>query len=296
MKNDMDHERCSELLLPYLQEELDTGARAEVEDHLASCSDCTEERAALERLLAVEIEPMTASERSSMRARVAKELAPGVVERRVQREPARAPKWWSRALPALGAVALVAVAAVFAANLLSGGSGDGESAVRGPNLKAGSGAGDEAGDAGGVAPEAAGPEALADKGRSQAPYFNRGRGVLRQALLDELAKKEPAFEALAGVTASRATNIRDTYTGELARQAPPSTRSQLRACAESVAASQGTVVPAYGTEGKYHGKDALLVGFVSGSNSGPLNRYMLWLWPKGSCEIPIGYVSGALEK
>ncbi len=291
----MDHERCSELLLPYLRGDLEPGPRDQVEEHLASCSDCSEEKAALHSLLSIEVQPLSATERDSLRDRVGEELA-GPAGRGLVAKPVDSPKWWMRAIPALGAVALLAFAVVIAASLLSGrgDGGGGESAVTsggggGAQDKAPAGEGFDADtEAGAPAPEGAAGEAV--------PYFRPGRRVLTDKVLDDLARKEPAFKALAGVTSKRADALVETNARYLSDQAPPDMRAQVRDCAESVAASQGTVVPAYGTTGKYRGKDALLVGFVSGTNSGPLNRYMLWLWPRGSCDVPLGYVSGTIKK
>jgi hypothetical protein len=296
MKNAMDHERCSELLLPYLKGELEGTDREEVDEHLRSCDACTEEKAALEGLLAVEVTPMTVDERRSLHGVVADRLPSARPEREVISTPRKRSGWFTRAAPALGALALIALGVVFAASLLSGGDVQEESALRGPRDQAEDEAFDEdGGAAGGAAPKAAPDEELVEQGAA-APHFEKDEKDITRAALSKLPEDEPAFESVAGVTEAKAGNLQNTYTSALSDQAPPATRAQVRECSESVAASQGTVVPAYGAEGRYRGEDALLVGFVSGSDGGPLNRYMLWLWPKGSCDVPLEYVSGPLKK
>jgi hypothetical protein len=288
MKN-IDHERCSELLLPYLEADLEPSLRERVEEHLRSCTDCSEEKAALQRLLAPEVRPMSAAERERLRGGVAEQLAPVDKEKDeipVAR-PAR-PSRWARAIPALGALALIALAAVFAASLLSGNAGDGSA-----NLESGGGGG--AGLADPAAPEAA-EGADAGGAGTRVPYFKQGRKRISQDTLDRVVQKEPALKALAGVNEEKAFTLTNRYTSELSAQAPGETKEQVRDCAQTVARTQGPVVPAFGYEGIYKGKDTLLVGFVSGDRTGPLNRYMLWLWPKGSCDAPLGYVSGTIKK
>jgi hypothetical protein len=238
---------------------------------------------------------MTAAERRSLHGAVADRLPSATPGRELISTPARGAGWFSRAAPALGAVALVALAVVFAASLLSGGDVE-ESALKEPRerLQDETG-GTEGGGAGEAAPEAAPDEEILEQG-APAPHFEQSAKEITRSALSKLPEDEPAFEVVAGVTQAKAGTIRNAYTSALSDQAPPETRAQVRECSESVAASQGTVVPTYGAEGEYRGEDALLVGFVSGSNGGPLNRYMLWLWPKGSCDVPLEYLSGPLKK
>jgi len=294
MKNDMDHERCSELLLPFLRRELKESERDRVAAHLASCDERSSESEALERVLGNEITRMTEAERAGLHAGVTSRLdAPGT-ESAHDVLPAPRSSRLRRALPALGAVAVIALGTVFAANLLSGGADDG---AGGGDAGGGgqSSTGDDSGEAllEDAAPEAAPSEAKADDGR--VPYFKPGAGKIDGKNLERLAN-EGAFRALSGFRSSKAGNLRFALTESLSDQAPPGTRDQVKACVDSVAGSQGSVLPAYGAEGKYKGKEALLLGFVSGADSGPLNRYMLWLWPKGSCDVPLDYLSGPLKK
>ena len=291
MRNEMEHERCSELLLAFVNDELDEGARADVADHLAGCPQCAEERQALEGLLAVEVPEMTEAERASLRAAVGDRLeALPATSREIIASGRRTGGWWRRAVPALGAAAVLLLGAVFAANLLS--SEDG-SESRGGGGQAGLTAPEEQP---GERPEGAPAAGDAGLGRKAAPYFKSRRQPLASKDLSRLARKEAALFELAGVEAEKADQLRDAYTKTLSDQAPKDTRAQVVDCVDSVAGSQGAVVPAFGARGRYKGKEALLLGFVAGTNSGPLNRYMLWLWPRGSCEVPLRYVSGPIEK
>jgi anti-sigma factor RsiW len=294
MKNAMDHERCSELLLPYVKGELEAADREQVDRHLRSCDTCRKEKVALEELLAVEMSPMTAGERKSLHATVADRLSSASPDREVISAPGRGAGWSTRAAPVLGAVALIALAVVFAAGLLSGGDVK-EAGIQGSPGRLQDEADGTEGGAGGGAPKAAPDEELVEQG-APAPHFERDAKDITRSALSKLPENEPAFDVVAGVTRNKAGTLGESYTSALSDQAPADARAQVRECSESVAASQGTVVPTYGAEGEYRGEDALLVGFVSGSDGGPLNRYMLWLWPKGSCDVPLEYLSGPLKK
>jgi hypothetical protein len=292
MKNTMDHERCSELLLPYVNGELSGPERAGVEEHLAGCTDCAEEKTALERVLGVEVVGLSDDEREALQSSVSSRLD---AERAGRSRDVFAPEsrrpWFGRAYPVLGAVALLALLAVFAVSLLSGGGDSGETL----QLESGGGGGQPGAEGAGDASE--GGSAVRDlAGKAAVPYFKSKSQRLDQGRLTEIARDEVAFRALAGTEADKAGSLRNDYTTELANQAPANAKEQVAACVDSVVSNQDSVVPAFGAQGKYDGKDALILGFVSGSDSGPLNRYMLWLWPKGSCEVPLDYVSGPIKK
>jgi len=62
--NDLDHERCSELLGRFVRGELARADEESVRGHLRVCESCAEERRGLERLLAEEVEPLSVSSRA----------------------------------------------------------------------------------------------------------------------------------------------------------------------------------------------------------------------------------------
>jgi hypothetical protein len=48
------------------------------------------------------------------------------------------------------------------------------------------------------------------------------------------------------------------------------------------------LLPAYGAKARYEGRDALVLGFVTTDAGSPaLDRYLMWVWAKGSCRQPI---------
>lgn len=278
MKESMDHARVSEMLGGFVRDELSERDREAVAEHLASCSDCAAEQKALEQILAVEVDPLDEEERRALRSGVSARLQSGPISLPARRESRNR---LGRFAPALAAVAIVALGAVFAASLLTGGSGD------------------EGAGGGGVAQD------QAEKGAVEAPAAVPGPGPtydakhrkLTNKALRRLGSRKGVLADLAGrFTTPTTEGESGSYTDALGAQAPPEVKDQVKACAETVTGNQKSAVPAYATSGSYKGKDALLIGFVTGNDGGPLNRYMLWLWPQGSCDTPLDYRSGAIEK
>jgi hypothetical protein len=103
--NEITHETCSELLGPYIGGKLDRARRADVEEHLATCDECSQELAGLVALTAPEIEPLNEVERARIVRAVRAEA------RGAEREPISI-RWGRRFAPALGAAAVLAVIAV----------------------------------------------------------------------------------------------------------------------------------------------------------------------------------------
>ncbi|MEA2452619.1 MAG: hypothetical protein QOG04_1329 [Actinomycetota bacterium] len=103
--NELTHETTSELLAAYVAGGLSAPDQLAVELHLESCSDCSLELAGVRLLSADEVEPMTGTERDRLSHAV----------RAAVTAPAK--RSWSerfgrRVAPALGAVALIAIAVV----------------------------------------------------------------------------------------------------------------------------------------------------------------------------------------
>ena len=114
---ELTHERCSELLGLYSSGRLDDTARGDVDNHLATCPDCSRELAGLTALRAGEFEPMTGPEREVITAAVRAAVLGGPKPiTRPMTGPAWSARWldhWGRRLaPALGAAALVVIAVV----------------------------------------------------------------------------------------------------------------------------------------------------------------------------------------
>ena len=102
---ELSHEECSERLEAYASDRLDGAGREEMDAHLANCPDCSLELATVQAIMSFEVEPMTGPERErvsdSVRAAVFAPRRKSFMER-----------LGPRFAPALGAVALVAIAVV----------------------------------------------------------------------------------------------------------------------------------------------------------------------------------------
>ena len=107
MREEMTHERCSELLLAYAQGALFGALREEVENHLDTCSDCSSEYAGLSALRAGPDAELNELERKRLRAGIDSELQK---EREV--DAPSVGRWRRNAAPLLAAAAAVAVIAV----------------------------------------------------------------------------------------------------------------------------------------------------------------------------------------
>lgn len=74
-------------------------------------------------------------------------------------------------------------------------------------------------------------------------------------------------------------------------------RSAIETCSSQVLSQALPVLPAFGAYGRLQGQDVLLLGFVFASSEGSpaLDRYMLWAWPRTSCEVPMAAISGKIR-
>jgi hypothetical protein len=60
----------------------------------------------------------------------------------------------------------------------------------------------------------------------------------------------------------------------------------LRSCGEQVLQQDIPILPVYGAFGKLDGRDVLVLGFVYARNDA-LDRFRVWVWPRGDCDIPV---------
>ncbi len=88
MTPELEHERCSELLLDFVEGNAGEEDRALVEAHLATCERCAAEHGALIQLIGP-VDPLTPAESEAMRAAIARELRPEKSETVI---PLRAPR------------------------------------------------------------------------------------------------------------------------------------------------------------------------------------------------------------
>jgi hypothetical protein len=93
------------------------------------------------------------------------------------------------------------------------------------------------------------------------------------------------------------TEAQSNSVATLAEQAPVALRDQIRRCAEVVFQGQPQSLPASGRRGTYQGRTVLVLTFAwSDDSAGPLDRFMVWVWPEGgSCDTPVAYRFGTIK-
>ena len=303
----MEHEEVSGLLGGFVRGDLEPERASDVAAHLEECAACSRERAGLEALLAVPAPALTERERRDLRAAVQSSLR---TERTAAVAPPARRSFLGRAVPALALLAVVALGFVAAAGLFGDGADEGS-----PTTLTDGGAESEerAGEAGGGAGAEAGPaeqgeadsertrddDALAtNAGVAKAPRPRfEARGRVTQAELQSLGRSGRIFQAYARLRAP-VTRRRERFVDSLQRQARPAERGQIGSCAQAVFASRPSpILPAFGARAELGDRPVLVLGFVwTDRQQGPLRRYMLWAWPRGSCSSPLSYQSGFVKR
>lgn len=304
---EITHERCSELLGPYAAGDLGDPERAVVETHLKGCEACTQELAGLQALQAFQVEPMTGAERDRLTQNVRAAVTPAPKVGLLGR-------FGHRLAPALGALALVAIAAVALISLpqnrpvpaeVRGSTADEDSGAGGtatreaaPKAAAqeestakGAAAGtssDAASSAGGQADTAAGQtttmqaDAMVERDafRSAVQPFAR-TGIEIRSVVPTRSLEEPSAEAYSGT--------------DFAASAPTEALAdQVRECsASTVDSSPHPLVP---TAATYYPDDVLVITFVWLEPSTTRLNYEIHGWIGGRCDLitPI-FRSGVLE-
>ena len=318
----LDHDRCSELLAPYVRGELEERDRSWVSTHLSSCTECSAELVALEHLTGLPDAGPNDIEKGTLHRRLDEAMA---IERELH-----APRTTASPVPIrgrvtqwLGAAALIALVAV-GITVVGGGLGgsDDSETVGGGNL---GGGGDN--DAGESAPESEPFQAPDSQGRADSAKAGGG-GVSRASAGDTSRSTELSApigprlypgnqtfdeESLVRWGASNlelvlfaeaydtsdAGSIQDGYLNDLVR-AVGQRRSKaeadtLRECSSPVIEERVSAVPAYAAYGRYERDPAVVVGFAWSRDGGPLNRYMLWVWPTGRCDAVLDYREGRIR-
>jgi hypothetical protein len=306
--DEMTHDRCSELLGPYVRGELPPDDAAEVRAHLDGCDDCRLEERAIAAL--VEETPLLDDvERARLHRALTQELGTAPANADVAAPVAGAPTWTRWIGPAAGAAAAVAALAFFALGGLTGGSDDTAEGGSG-QLRVGAPAREEdtfegAGGAGGGsaadAVEAAEPEpqrgeleTAALGGRSTDPVFDRDAESLDADHLADTGRAGDPFTSFASTySVEEGEGLRDEQLARLARAAGAAA-PDVRACARTMP-DDPTVVAVYGATGDYGGRDALVLGFVTTESGERFDRYLMWVWARGECEQPIDTLIGDIE-
>jgi hypothetical protein len=282
----IDHDRCSELVAPFVRGELTGRAAAEVREHLDGCVACSEEERGVRALIDADTEPsMSELERVRLHRRLDDAVA---AERGREAQAAPRPRATGARIAALGAAAAVimAVGGFLYLGLSGGGGSDDLGAAQG-----GGGAGAQGTE------EAAENEFAQDRVAPEPTFIDR---------LDRLTDRELETTGRRGSAVNRfATTYRVDDIGEtqsnsvatLAGQAPVALREQIRRCAEVVFEGQPQSLPASGRRGTYRGRTVLVLTFAwSDAPAGPLDRFMVWVWPEGgSCDTPVAYRFGTIK-
>lgn len=311
---EMSHERCSELLGDYARGRLAAGETAAIESHLASCGDCAAELRALRALLAHDDEVLSEHERARLERGVAWQIGDVIPA------PRRRSRVWAKVGAGIGAAALLAIVGVGIVQLGTGGGDD--SAGGGTPATAPKEANDAAkGGADTGVTNAAGAAAAAPH-----PTFQRETLTLSGTEVEDKRENDDDPAAFSNdhsvatalqrfgrgngqiaafsnaYSVADAVRLKDEYVSELAALAPSDQRDQVRDCAERVYDSTGdySLLAAYGADARVEGRRALVLGFVwTDKPTGPLDKYMLWVWPVANCgtdAAPLNYSSGKIGK
>lgn len=113
-------------------------------------------------------------------------------------------------------------------------------------------------------------------GRSQEPFTT----FARYYKPDDVAALAGAY---ADALASAGRTVRD--------------RSAIEQCSAQVVAQGERVLPAFGAHGRLDGEPVLVLGFMYPTSSGSpvLDRFMVWIWPRDDCEVPVAALSGKVR-
>ena len=302
MNEDITHERCSELMRPYVGGELGAADVAAVERHLASCSDCRQELSGMRALLDYEYDGLSGTElvrlerAISTAMRADRDSAATVVPIERRAEARR-----SFAGVALGVAAALAIVA-FAIVSVSG--DDPEDGDAGSTAIAPEGGGDAGGGGGAQGPRpvfvvgVAGKAAFAEEGvedEEQATSRNAlsAPGRVTETDLERLGTSRLFQRFAAAYDPEDAAALQDRFVGELAGGAGDDAGTVTLCTRNTLEASTGPALPVMGTFARFEDKRALVLGFIyTDQTEGALNRFSLWVWPRGSCDSPLRTASG----
>lgn len=278
----MDHDRCSELIAPFVRGEVFGHDAAEVREHLDGCDVCSAEERAVRTLLAHETQPdMSEIER----VRLHRRLEDAVAAEGARDEDRRPRASWGPRIAAWGATA--AVLASVGGFLYLGLSGGGDDQFAG------------GGEGGGAAREADAPaeDESAERVAPEPTFIDRLDRLTDRDLEAIGSKDAPASQFARAYRVDDVVENQSDAVASLAGQAPAPLQEQIRRCAEVVIEGQPQSLPASGRRGTYQGRTVLVLTFAwSGDSSGPLDRYMVWAWPEGgSCDTPIAYRFGTIK-
>jgi anti-sigma factor RsiW len=310
---EMSHERCSELLAAFADDRLPADQAGAVEAHLRGCEECALELRALNALRDTASRPLTESERSHLHAAVARRIVtsspkaastPVVIsldERRRRRNQKLA-----TALGAAAALTILAASLTWMGGLF--GSGDGT------DRGADAGAGDIEDSSELAIPPGAPAPRFAAGGRENEFALGANARTAEESADSSKAARRTAFiandsqlralgtsmffrEFSRAYPPEAAEELGEAYIADLAEEAG-SRGAHVARCARSVYEGRtGPLLPVFGTFTRYRGEDSLVIGFVYTTGEGArLDRYTIWVWPRGSCETPVTTTSGTVPR
>lgn len=321
MSKSFDHDRVSELLPGFLDGTLAQSDAAAIEEHLSACESCRQEAEGVRRLRAP-IDPMTASERLSLEHRVMAGIAddaPATVSEMPRRSGMGARV--AQVLGAAAAVAVIGTIVYFGGGLGSGGDDEATSGAdsvaeeefgavedrerrressgkgRVSNDVAAATEGDLGAASGGGAGDAAGTTSFKN---APEPRFSVADDPFTPAGLQRLGESSLASVRFASVYSSDDADGRNTLLEQLVASAEASSgagvASQVDECGAQVLDTEDPTIPTFGYLGELDGEPVLVLGFAwSRRASGPLDRYMVWAWERGSCAAAVDFVEGRIE-
>lgn len=319
MTEDRDHLELSERLPALLDGTLPSEDAADVEAHIAACDECRAELRGLELLRSGQSEALSATERGTLERGVMAGIAGEPEEATVTPlEPRR--RAAARVAGVLGAAAVVVALGTFM--YLGSSGGDDESALGGADTaqveneegavedrRAAEDADRKANGGGGAAAQGeAGTEAASDAAaattalKAPTPKFRVEDEPLTAADLQK--RGESSLESVTFAASYSADDAdRDgsrTLLEQLVEAADEAAGNtvgdQVEECAEQVLDTRDPTIPTFGSVGELDGQEVLVLGFAwSRTSSGPLDRYMVWAWERGSCDVAVDFVDGKIE-
>jgi hypothetical protein len=131
------------------------------------------------------------------------------------------------------------------------------------------------------------------------PSFEPEAGTIERNSLRRFGARDTLFKNFASSYVTEdADELTQPYLEDLAdASAPVGDPDTVTECGQQVIDSQeNPTLPAYAGYGELDERDVLMMGFVySAENSGPLDKFMLWIWPRDDCSIPNEYQFGTIH-
>lgn len=330
----MDHERTSELLRPFAAGELSASESTALRAHLDSCEQCRAELTVVQRLIAPE-DGLSEQESRSLRAAVLGAIATPEPVRTADVVPIRARGWRLAQALGVAAI-LVIGAVMVANLFDGFGGADGASTAgmdaaeesgavadiqdslsfRKDRARVRDVAGStldsapleaqaeqpEGGDADtGGASGAGGSGYKANKSRPAPvrPLYVRGAGRLNDRRLTLIGRFGlPLVLFPQAFTGADALDMQEDFLVQLANAAETDERAdQVIECGAQVISRPDPVLPALATFGKLEGDQVFVLALAwSDTTDGPLDHYMVWVWPALDCEALPTYRAGSIGK